>query len=320
VPQKIQNQNNMKLVFMGTPQFAVVSLKKLLEEKFNIVAVVTVPDKQKGRGLKVQASPVKLEAERYNIPVLQPEKLKDSEFLKHMQQLQPDLIIVVAFRILPESIFTLPPLGTINLHGSLLPKYRGAAPINWAIINGENETGVTTIFIKKQVDTGNIIDSQKVNISENMTAGELHDEMAVVGSDLLFKSCVDIKNGKVQPKMQDESLATAAPKIFKETCKIDFNQPARKVHDFIRGLSPYPASFTLLNGKTAKIFDSRLYESVNTRNENPGTIVYIAENKFIIQCLNSSVEINAIQVEGKRRMKIEEFLRGHKIEIGILLG
>ena len=184
----------MKVVFMGTPLFAVVSLKKLLEEKINIVAVVTTPDKQKGRGLKIQSSPVKLEAVNHNIPVLQPEKLNDPEFQQQLQQLQPDLIVVVAFRILPEAIFSIPPLGTINLHGSLLPKYRGAAPINWAIINGESETGVTTIFIKKRVDTGNIIDNHKINISENMTAGELYDKMAASGADLLLKTCIDISN------------------------------------------------------------------------------------------------------------------------------
>ena len=237
---------------MGTPQFAVVSLKKLIENKFNIVSVVTAPDKKKGRGLKIQCSPVKLEAQQHNIPVLQPEKLKDAEFQLQLQKIKPDLIVVVAFRILPEAIFTLPPFGTINLHGSLLPKYRGAAPINWAIINGEKETGVTTIFIKKEVDTGNIIDSQKIKISKNMTAGELHDQMAEIGANLLLQSCNDIKNGNVQTKVQDESLATAAPKIFKETCKINFNQAANKVHDFIRGLSPYPASYTILNGKTTK--------------------------------------------------------------------
>jgi methionyl-tRNA formyltransferase len=310
----------MNVVFMGTPQFAVVSLKKLLEAKINVVAVVTVPDKQKGRGLKVQSSPVKIEAEKYNIPVLQPDKLKDPKFQQQLQQLNPDLIIIVAFRILPETIFTMPPLGTVNLHGSLLPKYRGAAPINWAIIKGETETGVTTIFIKKQIDTGNIIESRKVEISGNMTAGELHDEMATIGADLLLKTCNDISNGIVNPKIQDESLATAAPKIFKEMCKIDFNQPAKMVHDFIRGLSPYPASFTFLNGKIAKLFGSKLHESSNSRNEVPGAIVDILENQLIIQCDKSSVSIGEIQLEGKRRMKTEDFLRGYQLSVGMQLG
>jgi len=305
---------------MGTPQFAVVSLKKLIKENIDIVAVVTVPDKQKGRGLRIQSSPVKIEAEKHNIPVLQPEKLKDQEFYHKLISLNADLIVVVAFRILPESIFSLPPLGTINLHGSLLPKYRGAAPINWAIINGEKESGVTTIFINKQVDTGNIIDSKNISISENMTAGELHDEMSEIGAELLIKTCNEIESGEVQPTLQDESLATAAPKIFKETCKINFNQPAKKVHDFIRGLSPYPASFTSLNHKKAKLFNSRLNQYSNISSEKPGTIIEINESKLVVQCLGSSISVGEIQIEGKRRMKIDEYLRGHKIETGTLLG
>lgn len=301
---------------MGTPQFAVVSLRKLIEKEFDIIAVVTAPDKQKGRGLKVQSSPVKLEALKQNIPVFQPEKLKGPEFLNTMQQLNPDLIVVVAFRILPESIFTLPPLGTINLHGSLLPKYRGAAPINWAIINGENETGVTSIFIKKQVDTGNIIDSRKMTISENMTAGELHDKLAIIGADLLSKTCFDILNNKVKIKAQDESLATTAPKIFKENCKINFNKPAEKVHNFIRGLSPYPAAFTYINGKIIKLFESRIFEKQNSGNHLPGTIIDIQINKLIIQCQTSSISVFEIQVEGKKRMQVDDYLRGSRIQIG----
>ncbi|MCK5032228.1 MAG: methionyl-tRNA formyltransferase [Calditrichia bacterium] len=301
---------------MGTPQFAVVSLKKLLEEKINIIAVVTAPDKQKGRGLKILPSPVKSEAEKYNIPVLQPEKLKDPVFQHQLQQLNPDLIVVVAFRILPELIFAMPPLGTINLHGSLLPKYRGAAPINWAIINGETETGVTTIFINKQVDTGNIISNAKVKISENMTAGELHDEMAIVGAGLLFDTCLAISENTVQTKMQDESLASLAPKIFKENCKIDFNHQAKNLHNFIRGLSPYPTAYAFMNGKMVKLFESSIFEEHNNRNESPGAIVDIIENNLIVQCAQSSISVNEIQIEGKRKMKTEEYLRGSRIEIG----
>ena len=301
---------------MGTPQFAVVSLKKLLEEKINIIAVVTAPDKQKGRGLKILPSPVKSEAEKYNIPVLQPEKLIDPIFQHQLQQLNPDLIVVVAFRILPELIFAMPPLGTINLHGSLLPKYRGAAPINWAIINGETETGVTTIFINKQVDTGNIISNAKVKISENMTAGELHDEMAIVGAGLLFDTCLAISENTVQTKMQDESLASLAPKIFKENCKIDFNHQAKNLHNFIRGLSPYPTAYAFMNGKMVKLFESSIFEEHNNRNESPGAIVDIIENNLIVQCAQSSISVNEIQIEGKRKMKTEEYLRGSRIEIG----
>jgi len=207
----------MNLVFMGTPQFAVVSFKKLLNSNINISAVVTAPDKRKGRGLKVQSSPVKLEAIKHNIPVLQPEKLKEDNFINQITEIQPDFIVVVAFRILPKVIFEIPPLGTINLHGSLLPSYRGAAPINRAIMNGEKETGVTTFFIKKQVDTGNIIDCHTIPIGKNMTAGELHDIMAETGANLLVKTCKSIMSGNEQPKKQDESKVTLAPKIFRNS-------------------------------------------------------------------------------------------------------
>lgn len=310
----------MNVVFMGTPQFAVVSLKRMLAENINVVAVVTTPDKKKGRGLKIHASPVKVEAIKHRIPVLQPDKLKDSDFYQQLSQLRPDLIAVVAFRILPENIFTLPPLGTVNLHGSLLPKYRGAAPINWAIINGETETGVTTIFIKKEVDTGNIIDSQKIKISENMTAGELHDEMADIGAKLLIRTCQKIEEGRVQPTIQDETLATPAPKIFKDNCKIHFNLPAQQVHNFIRGLSPYPAAFTLLDGKMVKLFDSRIIETQNNKQDKPGTIIDIKGNRLIVQCDKGLISIGEIQMEGKRRIQIDEFLRGYKLEIKQILG
>jgi methionyl-tRNA formyltransferase len=306
----------MNVVFMGTPQFAVVSLKKLLAENINIVSVVTTPDKQKGRGLKIQSSPVKLEAIDHNIPVLQPEKLKDPEFYNQVKQLNPDLIIVVAFKILPESIFTIPPLGTINLHGSLLPKYRGAAPINWAIINGETETGVTTIFINKQVDTGNIISNAKIGISENMTAGELHDEMAKVGADLLFDACLAISEHKVKTKIQEENKVILAPKIFKEDCLINFNQHAKNVHNFIRGLSPYPSAYSVMNDKVVKLFESRIFENRNDRSELPGTIIDIIDNKLIVQCKQSSISLNEIQIEGKRKMKTEDFLKGSRFQKG----
>ena len=233
----------MRVIFMGTPEFAVVSLRKLLEANTNIVTVVTVPDKPKGRGLKLQPSAVKIAALAANIPILQPESLKDPKFIQKLYNSKPDLIIVVAFRILPEEVFTIPPLGTVNLHGSLLPKYRGAAPIHWAIINGEKITGVTTFFIKKEVDTGNIIETIEIPIPSNMTAGELHDIMAAKGAEILLETCRKIEKGSVTTRIQNHSLATKAPKIHQEDCLIDFNQPAEKVHNFIRGLSPYPSAY-----------------------------------------------------------------------------
>jgi methionyl-tRNA formyltransferase len=300
---------------MGTPEFAVVSLKRLLEAKINIVAVVTASDKPSGRGLKIQMSPVKKVALDANIPILQPEKLTDPDFLKRLSDLKPDLIVVVAFRILPESIFTLPIKGTINLHGSLLPKYRGAAPINWAIINGETETGVTTFFIKKEVDTGNIIDRQKVSITPNMTAGELHDIMADVGSDLLLETVRKVEQGKVITSKQDDILSTNAPKIHREDCVINFHQSAQSVHNFIRGLSPYPAAHTYLKGRRIRLFKSELHD-LEALNAGPGSIIEISEGKkLIIQCKPGKVSIKEIQVEGKKRMMVESYLRG--AELGI---
>ncbi|MFC2088592.1 methionyl-tRNA formyltransferase [Calditrichota bacterium] len=310
----------MKVIFMGTPQFAVVSLKKLLVEKFNIVAVVTAPDKEKGRGLKIQSSPVKLEALRHNIPVLQPSKLKDEKFCHQLRDYAVDLIVVVAFRILPEAVFELPEKGTINLHGSLLPKYRGAAPINWAIINGEKETGLTTFFIKKQVDTGNIIDRKKIPIDDNMTAGELHDIMATVGAELLVDTCRSIETGSVKTKIQDDNQVTLAPKIFRKDCIINFNQPAKKVHDFIRGLSPYPSAHTYLDIKMIKFYLSKVFDVNDYSCFPPGSIVQINKNELILKCNPGSISIGEVQLEGKKRMTVSDFLRGYPIAQGIKFG
>lgn len=302
---------------MGTPQFAVVSLQKLLAEKFNIVAVVTAPDKAKGRGLKKQSSPVKIEAVRHNLPILQPLNLKDPDFYQQIKKYNADLIVVVAFRILPEKIFELPEKGTINLHGSLLPKYRGAAPINWAIINGEKETGVTTFFIQKKVDTGNIIDCRTIPIGENMTAGELHDVMALIGAELLADTCHAIEASTAKTKIQDNRQVSSAPKIFKKDCIINFNQPAKKVHDFIRGLSPYPSAHTYLNKKMIKLFDSGVYSENDTSDFKAGTVKKIDKNKLIIQCDPGSLSIGEAQLEGKKRMPVSDFLRGYTVTPGI---
>ncbi len=310
----------MKVIFMGTPQFAVVSFKKLLEEKINIVAVVTTPDKQKGRGLKIQSSPVKLEALQHNITVLQPSKLKDESFIDQLKEFTPELIVVVAFRILPEIVFELPKLGTINLHGSLLPKYRGAAPINWAIINGEKETGVTTFFIKKQVDTGNIIDSLSIPIGDTMTAGELHDVMADVGAELLVKTCRSIECGDVNTKKQENGDVTSAPKIFRQDCLVNFNQPVKKVHDFIRGLSPYPSAHTNLQGKMFKLYNSNVFDQKSKSILQPGSILRIDKNTIIIQCNPGTISIAKVQLEGKRKMDVSDFLRGYSLTTEMQLG
>jgi methionyl-tRNA formyltransferase len=303
----------MRIVFMGTPQFAVVSLKNLLENGFNIVSVVTAPDKGKGRGLKLQPSPVKEAAQELKLPVLQPENLKDSDFIADLTELKPDLIIVVAFRILPQEVFTLPPLGTINLHGSLLPLYRGAAPINWAIIKGEEVTGATTFFIRREVDTGNIIDTVKIDIGPMMTAGELHDIMAVEGAKLLIRSCNQLRDGTIVTKKQDDSRATKAPKIFKKDCLINFNDSVHDVHNFIRGLSPLPAAFTFYNGQMIRLFQSGIVKSDMVQ-DKAGTIVEIQKKNLIIQCNPGLLSIAEVQIAGKKRMPVETFLRGHTFE------
>lgn len=303
----------MRIVFMGTPEFAVPSLKILLENSYDIAAVVTAPDRPQGRGQKLDFSPVKKYSLEKKIRILQPEKLRDPEFVSTLRAISPDLIVVVAFRILPSEVFKLPPLGTFNLHASLLPKYRGAAPINWAIINGEKETGVTTFFIEESVDTGNIILQARVPIGENETAGELHDKLAEIGAEIVLHTVRLIEMGKVQPKPQDNSMATPAPKIFKENCRIDWNKSATDIHNLVRGLSPSPGAFTYYDDKVLKIY--RTLPHNQQSNQEPGTIV-MAEKKLIVATISGDIEILELQLEGKRKLTAEEFLRGSRIQTG----
>ena len=305
---------------MGTPQFAVVSLRKLLYKNINIVSVVTATDKPAGRGRKLNISPVKEFALKNNLPVLQPENLRDPDFINKLHLLKPDLIIVVAFRILPPEVFMIPPEGTINLHASLLPKYRGAAPINWAIINGEEETGVTTFFITKKVDTGNLIETRRVRIFPDMTAGELYDLLAEIGADLIVETIHLIRKGHVRIKIQDNRRATKAPKIFPKDCQINFNQTPKKVHDFIRGLSPHPAAYTFLCGEQLRLFKTKT-STESTPGAVTGEIVALPNNKIIrIQCVSGSIEVAEVQLAGKKRMSVDAFMRGHKINPGTILG
>jgi len=243
----------MRLVFMGTPEFALPSLKILLEHRYTIAGVVTVPDKPAGRGQQVAISPVKVFAIQNALNLLQPESLKDPAFIENLQSLDPDLFVIVAFRILPVTVFMIPKIGAFNLHASLLPKYRGAAPINWAIIKGERESGVTTFFLQEKVDTGNIILQARVPIGENETAGELHDKLAEVGAEIVLHTVRLIESGKADRKPQDDTLASPAPKILKEHCRIDWKKTAREVHDFVRGLSPKPGAFTFHRETMLKI-------------------------------------------------------------------
>ena len=300
-----------RIVFMGTPAFAVASLKALLEAKMNVVAVVTAPDKPAGRGMQLQESAVKQFALANQIPVLQPEKLKAPEFLEALASYSPDLQIVVAFRMLPEKIWSFPPMGTLNVHGSLLPDYRGAAPINWAIMNGETSTGVTTFQLQHAIDTGDILLQERIPISENMTAGELHDIMMEVGANVL----VNTVNGLVQKNITATPQATPsidkhAPKIFTKDCEIDWNQDVEHIHNMVRGLAPFPGAITKVDGKVVKLFSTQ--KEIKTPKEATGT--FIIEDKKIAKfaCKNGYLLLNDIQWEGKKRMPIEDFLRGYR--------
>jgi methionyl-tRNA formyltransferase len=297
----------MKIVFMGTPDFSIPSLKILLTSKHKILAVVTQPDKERGRGQKVSFTPVKEFAVDNNISVYQPEKLKgNSEFVNQMRSLQPDLFVVVAFRILPKEVFEIPKFGSFNLHGSYLPKYRGAAPIQWALINGETETGLTTFKLAEKVDTGNIYLQEKVKIYPEDNFESLHDRMSLKGADLVLKTVDLIESGKCELKKQDDSLASPAPKITKEICQIDWNKSAIEIHNLVRGLSPHPAAFFIYNDKAIKIYKIEIVE----RNDLKPFQIEQSKKQLIIGCGKNALRILEIQQEGRKRMQVEEFLRG----------
>ncbi|MDU1889426.1 MAG: methionyl-tRNA formyltransferase [Dysgonomonas sp.] len=316
------DKKDLRIVFMGTPEFAVESLKALVENEYNVVGVITMPDKPGGRGHKLQHSAVKKYALEQNLPLLQPEKLKDETFLAELKAWNADLQIVVAFRMLPEIVWDMPRLGTFNLHGSLLPQYRGAAPINWAIINGEKKTGVTTFFLTHEIDTGKIIRRAEIEIGEDDNVGKIYDELMHLGAKLVCETVDLLLEDKVDaiPQEQffvDESELKSAPKIFKDTCRIDWNQPAKKIHDFVRGLSPYPAAWTTLHieGKepqTVKIFTTKPHISDSTL--KVGEIK--TDNKIYLHigCANGYIDVKELQLPNKKAMKIDELLRGHKID------
>jgi len=296
---------------MGTPEFAVASLDALIKSGANIVGVVTAPDKPAGRGQKVSISAVKQYAVAHGLNVLQPEKLKNPGFLDELSALKPDLQVVVAFRMLPEVVWSLPTKGTINLHASLLPQYRGAAPINWAIINGEQESGVTTFFLKHDIDTGNILFTEKVTLTGQETAGDLHDRLMNKGAGLLVKTVKAIESGRYKEHPQEftpDITLRHAPKIFKDTCKIDFNQAVNDVHNLIRGLSPHPAAFTTLNGKTLKIYNALKEEKEPAI--QPGGFLTDSKTYLKFACKDGFIFATDLQLEGKKRMDIEAFLRG----------
>jgi methionyl-tRNA formyltransferase len=313
---RLVKKSSMKIIFMGTPEFAVASLDILVQNKYDIVAVVTVPDKPAGRGQQIQQSAVKKYALEKGLKVLQPEKLKDDAFIHDLKELNADLQIVVAFRMLPEIVWNMPPLGTYNLHGSLLPKYRGAAPINWAVINGETESGVTSFKLKHEIDTGNILFQEKTPITTTTTAGELHDILMQVGANVILKTVKAIESGNYELKPQDDSKSIHAPKLFKETCKINWSNPIEKIYNLIRGLSPYPAAFTEFidkNNQTlgVKIFTSEIEEVLHTCSF--GDVKTDGKTFLKVACSNGFIHIKELQMAGKKRMLVEEFLRGFKV-------
>ncbi len=299
----------MNIVFMGTPDFSLPSLKILLESRHKILAAVTRPDKERGRGRKVSFTPVKEYAVEQNIPVYQPEKIKgNAEFVDRMKELEPDLFVVVAFRILPKEVFEIPKYGSFNLHGSYLPKYRGAAPIQWALINGETETGLTTFKLAEKVDTGNIYLQQKAAIYPEDNFATLHDRMSELGAKLVLDTVNLIESGKYELKPQDDSLASPAPKITREICEINWNKSAYEIHNLVRGLSPHPAAFFIYNDKIVKIYKTEIVSRISLKPFE----FHQTKTELIIGCGNDALQILEIQLEGKKRMGIDEFLRGFK--------
>lgn len=307
---------------MGTPDFAVLPLKKIMDAGYEVVGVVTNPDKPAGRGQKLQESAVKKYAQENGLRILQPEKFRNEQFLQELAGLKADLQLVVAFKMLPEVVWNMPPLGTVNLHASLLPDYRGAAPINWAIINGEKESGVTTFLLKHEIDSGNIVYQQKVEIGESMTAGELHDELMSVGAELLVKTVDALEAGNASFVEQTRLLGgrepIGAPKIFKEDMKIDWTKHVQSVYNHIRGLSPFPAAWTeLIHKETAAVLPIKIFKTEKIVQEHSyavGTIATDRKKTFDIYVKGGLIRVVELQLSGKKRMEVEEFLRGFRLD------
>jgi len=311
----------VKIVFLGTPEFAGICLESIINHGMEVAVVVTAPDKKKGRGQQIMSSDVKAKALKYEIPVLQPKNLKDPVFLKELKAFKADLGVVVAFRMLPAEVWDMPKLGTINLHASLLPNYRGAAPINWAIIHGEPKTGITTFFLKQKMDTGDIILQKEVEIEESMNAGELHDLLALRGSELLIETIKTVQEKTYQLQKQQSLISSEeelkeAPKIFKEDCKIDWSGRVENIYNFIRGLSPYPGAWTDLVDDKGKLYTLKIYKAEKTdiESKKPSDIVTDNKKELLIGTKDSYIRILNIQLQGKQRMDIESFLRGFKFE------
>ncbi len=303
----------MRIVFMGTPDFAVPSLRTLHEAGHDVACVVTAPDKKRGRGQQLSPTPVKAAAVEMGLPVMTVDGLRDPAFAEALRAYNAELFVIVAFRILPEEVFTIPSIGSFNLHASLLPRYRGAAPINWALINGDTESGVTTFFLQKKVDTGNMLLQERVQVGENMTAGDLHDILAGIGARVVLRTVEMIAAGEAAPQAQDDTLATPAPKIFRETCAIPWEKTAREVHNHIRGLSPHPAAWSMLRGAEMKLLESRIAEEASSG--IPGAVIATVP-QLRVQCGSGSVVLMRLKPEGRKQMTAEEYLRGYRLEAG----
>lgn len=314
-------KESLRIIFMGTPEFAVESLRCLVEGGYNVVGVITMPDKPAGRGHKIQFSPVKQYALEHNLPLLQPEKLKDEKFVETLRAWKADLQIVVAFRMLPEVVWNMPRLGTFNLHASLLPQYRGAAPINWAVMNGDTETGITTFFLKHEIDTGEVIQQVKVSIADTDDVGIIHDKLMILGGKLVTETVDAIINGTVKPIPQEKMIVVGklhpAPKIFKDTCRIDWSQTVKKIYDHVRGLSPYPAAWTELHQSgvdeplPVKIFQTE--KIVKPHTYPIGNIQTDGKTYLNVAVVDGFVAIKLLQLPGKKRLQTDELLRGFKI-------
>ena len=313
-------KEDLRIVYMGTPDFAVESLRCLVEGGYNVVGVITMPDKPAGRGHKLQFSPVKQYALEHSLPLLQPEKLKDEAFVEALREWKADLQIVVAFRMLPEVVWNMPRLGTFNLHASLLPQYRGAAPINWAVINGDTETGITTFFLRHEIDTGEVIQQVRIPIADTDDVGIVHDKLMMLGGKLVTETVDAILNDAVKPIPQEEMAVVGelrpAPKIFKDTCRIDWNQPVKRIYDFIRGLSPYPAAWSELVQPDGEAVVMKMFETekiIQSHQLTPGTLLTDGKTYIHVAAADGIIGIRALQLPGKKRLKTDELLRGFRL-------
>lgn len=316
----MMKKEDLRIVYMGTPDFAVESLRCLVEGGYNVVGVITMPDKPAGRGHKLQYSPVKQYALEQNLPLLQPEKLKDEAFVQALREWKADLQIVVAFRMLPEVVWNMPRLGTFNLHASLLPQYRGAAPINWAVINGDTETGITTFFLRHEIDTGEVIQQVRVPIADTDNVGIVHDKLMMLGGKLVTETVDAILNDAVKPIPQEKMAVVGelrpAPKIFKDTCRIDWNQPVKRIYDFIRGLSPYPAAWSELVQPDGEAVVMKIFETekmITLHQLAPGTLLTDGKTYIRIAAADGFIGVHALQLPGKKRLKTDELLRGFRL-------